>query len=112
MNGFIIGGFLLSILNLTISAMFEKFYPKQINDFVGYRTARSMRSQEAWDFANRYSSGLMFRCAVFVFLFQFLLYVVVEPEAALLSFVALWIGCLMFTIVRTERRLKAKVFNN
>lgn len=108
MNGFVIGGFLLSLLNLTISAMFRKYYPKQINDFVGYRTPRSMRSQEAWDFANRYSSDLMLRCAVFAFFIQFLFYAILEAETALLFFVALWIGGLAFTILCTEKKLKTE----
>jgi uncharacterized membrane protein len=106
MNGFLISGFLLSLLNLAISTIFKRYYPKEINDFVGYRTPRSMRSQEAWDFANRYSSALLFKCAVSVFFLQFLLYAILEAETAMLTFVGLWIGCLVFTILRTEKRLK------
>ena len=33
--------------------------PKKINEFYGYRTTRSCKSQEAWDFAQRYSAKLM-----------------------------------------------------
>ena len=33
---------------------------KEINKIAGYRTKRSMQSQEAWDFAQVYSSGLLF----------------------------------------------------
>ena len=33
--------------------------PKKINEFYGYRTTRSRKSQEAWDFAQRYSAKLM-----------------------------------------------------
>ena len=39
---------------------FKNNPPKKINKMVGYRTKRSMASQEAWDFAQVYSSGLMF----------------------------------------------------
>jgi uncharacterized membrane protein len=33
--------------------------PKKINGLYGYRTTRSCKSQEAWDFAQRYSAKLM-----------------------------------------------------
>ena len=33
--------------------------PKKINGLYGYRTTRSRKSQEAWDFAQRYSAKLM-----------------------------------------------------
>lgn len=33
------------------------FPPKQINGLYGYRTKRSMRSQAAWDFAQKYGAS-------------------------------------------------------
>jgi uncharacterized membrane protein len=36
-----------------IGARFKKNPPKRVNWLYGYRTARSMKSQEAWDYANR-----------------------------------------------------------
>lgn len=38
-----------------------RFPPKKRNHFYGYRTPASQRSQEAWDFAQRYSARLMIR---------------------------------------------------
>ncbi len=35
------------------------FPPKKINIWYGYRTERSMKSQDSWDAANRYAAGLM-----------------------------------------------------
>lgn len=40
---------------------FQKKPPEKINGGYGYRSARSMRSQEAWDFAQMYSGGFWFR---------------------------------------------------
>lgn len=40
---------------------FQKKPPKKINGGYGYRSARSMRSQEAWDFAQMYSGRFWFR---------------------------------------------------
>ena len=39
---------------------FKNNPPKEINQMMGYRTKRSMASQKAWDFAQVYSSGLLF----------------------------------------------------
>ena len=37
-----------------LGRMFMKKPPKKINGFYGYRTSRSMKNQETWDFAQRY----------------------------------------------------------
>ena len=50
----------ISTLILTVIGFaFWMYPPKQINEFYGYRTTRSRKSQEAWDFAQRYSAKLM-----------------------------------------------------
>ena len=50
----------ISALTLTVvGIVFWKYPPKKINEFYGYRTTLSRKSQEAWDFAQRYSAKLM-----------------------------------------------------
>ena len=50
----------ISTLILTvIGLVFWMYPPKKINEFYGYRTTRSRKSQEAWDFAQRYSAKMM-----------------------------------------------------
>ena len=44
---------------LVIGIVFWTCPPKKINEFYGYRTTRSRKSQEAWDFAQRYSAKMM-----------------------------------------------------
>ncbi len=39
---------------------FKNNPPKKINRMMGYRTKSSMKSQDAWDFAQVYSSSLLF----------------------------------------------------
>lgn len=39
---------------LLLGRQFMKNAPKKINSSYGYRTSRSMKSQETWDFAHRY----------------------------------------------------------
>ena len=36
-----------------VGVVFLNHPPREINGFIGYRTKRSMRNQETWDFANR-----------------------------------------------------------
>ena len=45
-----------------ISLITIRFPPKKINSTYGYRTKASMRNQQTWEEANRYSSKLMLLC--------------------------------------------------
>ena len=50
----------ISALTLTVvGIVFWMCPPKKVNEFYGYRTTLSRKSQEAWDFAQRYSAKLM-----------------------------------------------------
>ena len=47
------------LILLVVGIVFWMCPPKKINGLYGYRTARSRKSQEAWDFAQRYSAKLI-----------------------------------------------------
>ncbi len=50
----------INALILTVGgAVFWACPPRQINEVYGYRTTRSRKSQEAWDFAQKYSAKMM-----------------------------------------------------
>ncbi len=49
----LVSGFLCPLLMLGFGLISSKHPPKNINSWYGYRTARSMKSQAAWDFAHR-----------------------------------------------------------
>lgn len=50
----------INALIMTVGgAVFWMYPPKKINGFYGYRTTRSHKSQEAWDFAQKYSAKMM-----------------------------------------------------
>ena len=42
----------------------KRFPPKKINHLYGYRTKTSMRNQEVWDFAQRYSASEMIKSGI------------------------------------------------
>lgn len=48
----------IPLLMLLIGWMMKYHTPKNINGFIGYRTERSMRSKEAWNFAHQYCGRL------------------------------------------------------
>lgn len=43
-----------------------RFPPKKINHLYGYRTSKSMQSQESWDFAQRFSAEKMMRMSSYM----------------------------------------------
>ena len=86
--------------------------PREINGIYGYRTSRSMASQEAWDFAHQYMGKLWLWVGLVLLVFTF---------AAMLpcmgkedDTVGLWGGILcaaecvimMLPIIPTEKALK------
>ena len=51
--------YICPLIFLVVGIVFWMYPPKKINEFYGYRTTRSRKSQEDWDFAQRYSAKLM-----------------------------------------------------
>lgn len=51
---------LIPVLMLVFGLIAWKHPPRTANSLYGYRTSRSMKSQEAWDFAQRYFGRLWF----------------------------------------------------
>ena len=49
---------LIPLMMIGIGRLFMKRPPKRINGIYGYRTKRSMKTQETWDFAHRYLGNL------------------------------------------------------
>jgi uncharacterized membrane protein len=47
--------------------LFEKHAPKKRNFILGYRSFRSMSSQEAWDYGNKLSGLLLSRLGIALF---------------------------------------------
>lgn len=58
--------FLAGIIFLVIGTVFYFLPPKKINHFYGYRTLTSMKSQERWDFAQKYSAIKMIQGSIFL----------------------------------------------
>ena len=84
-----------------------KFPPKKINSIYGYRTARSMKSQENWDKAQRYSSRLMLKQGIVMLAIGGMLITLpISDEVSALISVSLFIISVIVLFVQTEKKLK------
>jgi len=90
---------------------FKKNPPKKINMLMGYRTKRSMQSQEAWDFAQVYSSGLLFTWSLAAMV-GLALQLFTQKSTTPISFVITSLGVLLVIMAGvfyfTEKELKDK----
>jgi uncharacterized membrane protein len=92
-----------------VGALLYKFPPKKMNSLYGYRTPSSMKSKEAWEFAQKYAAAELIKSGVIMIIAGIIIY--------LLNFsskvhTAILIGSLfffsVFTIIRVEMALKKK----
>ena len=55
---------MLGPLLLCLAFLYKFRPPKKVNSFYGYRTKRSMASQDAWDAANKFSADILIWVAI------------------------------------------------
>ncbi len=58
------------VLFIVAGLILLKFPPKSINELYGYRTSGSMKNQERWDFAQKYSAKEMIKFGGVLLLFS------------------------------------------
>lgn len=101
--------FLVGIAFMIASAAVYFFPPKKINYLYGYRTTSSMKSQERWDFAQRYSTSRMFQAGAALFALAFLGLLFPGSETLQVGIgIFLMIPALLFMFFSTERALRRK----
>ncbi|MCI8543521.1 MAG: SdpI family protein [Lachnospiraceae bacterium] len=105
---------LIPLLMIVFGVVFLRWPPRKINGLFGYRTARSMASQAAWNFAHAYMGRLWLRVGTVM--------LVLSVPAMLPclgkgdSMVGLWGGIvslveciiMILPIIPTERALKRR----
>lgn len=57
---------------IIVGFIMYRFPPKKINMFYGYRTINSMKSQERWDFSQKYAAKELMKFGVDILPFSFL----------------------------------------
>lgn len=101
---------LLGPMMLVLAFWFKRFPPKKINYLYGYRTPKSMRSQEAWDFANRYSANAMVVVSGLTCLFQVIAVSLLEFKTSIIWSAVFLSVALVVVIPITEVQLKKNGF--
>jgi uncharacterized membrane protein len=111
MTIYLVAHLILGPVILLIALLFRNYPPKRVNNWYGYRTPRSMRSQEAWDSANAFSSRAMLIAAAATCFFQLFAYFLIGGKAGLLWSAGFLAVSLVIVIPITERYLKKKGFS-
>ena len=99
---------LCGLIYIVTGRLVFRYPPKKINDFYGYRTSRSKKSQAQWDFAQKESSKYIIQSGYYCLLtcVPFILY-----ESGK---VGIWIAIILTTLYpfislfQTEKALKKK----
>lgn len=84
-----------------------RYPPKKINWFYGYRTHNSMKSQERWDFAQRYSARELIRAGLIMVLTGFAgIWIQADPVFTSFLCLPVLLGLTGVALWRTESALK------
>ena len=102
---------MLGPLMLVLTFIFKRFPPKKINHLYGYRTPRSMRSQEAWDFANRFSGRALVIVSALTCIVQIITYSLMDFRASVTGSAIFLSVALIAVIPLTELELKKQGYN-
>ena len=104
----------LPVTMLLFGAALRKCPPKEINPVLGYRTRRSMASEDAWRFANTYAGKYWFICGLINLPLAIAACLVSLNqdfyETVLLIFTGVQLVVLLSVIPATERALKKNGF--
>ncbi len=98
---------LVGLVFVIASIITHRFPPRKINYLYGYRTGNSMKSQDRWDFAQKYSSRRMHEAGFALIAVSFAGYPL--PLSAEVKF---WVGILpamlscVYIFHKTEKALR------
>lgn len=106
--------FIMVLLTPAIMILFGKAWqaspPKDINDYYGYRTKRSMLSQDTWNFAHQYFGKLWIWYGVTLIVGSTIAMFIFRSvyEAASIYIIGVQIIILCLPIIPTEQQLKKR----
>lgn len=104
--------FLTGIILAVTALITLRFPPKKINYLYGYRTVASMKNQQIWDFAQRYSGIKMFQSGLALVAISFVNLFLNLSEGFQVSLgLSLVIVPCIFLFFATERAIR-KIFPN
>ena len=82
-----------AIAILIVGLLWKRFPPKNINYLYGYRTRRSMKNQQTWDYANKIGPNMIIKTGIFLFFIAVFSFWYFETETAvIISVIAMVVG--------------------
>ena len=105
---------LIPIIMILVGMLLKFKPPAKINWVLGYRSSRSMKSQKAWDYANKRIGGLWLYAGIILYIAITLSLLLSPVEKGVLSFIHGGIGiiALIIGIPFVEKELKEKFDEN
>src|SRR5690606_10565806 len=98
---------LVGITFIIVGAIMYKFPPKKINGLYGYRTASSMKNQQKWNFAQKYSAKIMALIGLVMLLFSFTSTLLpFDDDQTAIFGIGILLASVIIMLVIVERRLK------
>lgn len=99
--------FITGICIFVVSLIFYFFPPKKINYLYGFRTQRSMKNQDNWDFAQKHSSRQLIFASISMLMISMVGLFIKSTEMVWMWFgLATMTWILIFLCFRTESALK------
>jgi immunity protein, SdpI family len=100
------------LIFMLVGFVMLKFPSKKINSLYGYRTNSSIKNQERWKFAQKYSSIEMIKLGGLLTL-SAIIGIVYNPKGKIGMFLGLGLMILMviFLLIRVEKSIKKKFKN-
>lgn len=107
---FYITDLLLPVMMTVLGYVFLKRPPKNINMFYGYRTSRSMRNMDSWNYAHERCGRLWIKLGPSLFILILLSRLLIPLDEEILSLIhmTILIFSLFATIFVVEKDLKRK----
>lgn len=104
---------LTGIIFMLVGIIMMKYPPKEINHFYGYRMPSVMKSQERWDYAQKFSAVKSFQLGVLLFAFSFLtpLIGISQELSCILGICVMILGCAYMVFV-IEKAIKKNFPNS
>ena len=98
---------MVGIIFIAVGLILYFFPPKKINSLYGYRTASSMKSQEKWDFSQKYSAKIMMTIGLFLVVLSFYRpYLKLSNDQHAILGLAVLIASAVSLFVIVEKKLK------
>ena len=99
------------IVIIVVGWILTKYPPKNINYWYGYRTPSSLRSQERWDFAQKYAAREMIRLGLLLLIISFLGFLLPGSLTEAFAGVIIFLVLVITLLFRVERAIGKKFKN-